>query len=118
MENISEYFDPDTLRKIITSFRSEHRNNKVILDYALPDEIISPVYKILSGNIFKLIIEESNSKTISHYSKEDLSGIFSGCKGELIVSNSMKEIEFRRTGKNEYFRNVNDGWIECSVWKL
>ena len=45
MENLSEYFDPETLKKIIISFKSKHGNNRVILDCILPEEITSPTYK-------------------------------------------------------------------------
>jgi hypothetical protein len=28
------------------------------------------------------------------------------------------DMEKERTGTNKYFNGIEEGWIECSVWKL
>lgn len=118
MDNISEYVSENVLVEIITSFKSPKKNNKLIMDYVLPEENISSDFKNIPLNVFELIKHESELDSINFYSKKKLNKIFSENGAEFVTDISMKEIEYQRTGKNSYFRNDNDGWVECSVWKL
>lgn len=118
MDNISEYINERILEQVISSFKSPHKNNRLIIDYVLPDEYISGDYKNIPLTVFDLIKHEADLETINCYTRTKLKKIIENNGGMLITNRSMKEMEFNRTGRNNYFRKDNDGWVECSVWQL
>ncbi len=118
LEGITYYLNKRDLEKMISSFRSAEKNNLVIVEYMVPEEKLSNQRKKIPTQIFNTIKEYSGLEEIVTYSIDDLSQIFESNDAELKVMNNMMQIEHYRKGNNQYFRNTEEGWIECAVWRI
>ena len=118
LEGISYYLDKRELENIVTSFKSNKKNNYMVMEYLVPPEKISEINKDIPKKVFNTIQKYSGLNFISEYSIDNLKEIFNKYDGELKLLNNLREIEKLRKGDNKYFVNEDDGWIECSVWKI
>ncbi len=118
LEGITYYLNKDEFEKIISSFRSPEKNNIIIVEYMVPSNSLCEQRKNIPEEIFEIIKTYSGFDEIVTYSIDDLNEIFESNGAELKVMNNMMQIEQYRKGKNQYFRNIDEGWIECAVWQI
>jgi hypothetical protein len=114
MEGISYYINREDLINIIAGFRHE-KEASFILEYLVPIQFVDKGRRFIPREVFRIIAEECRLGEITSYTVEELRAYFRGNGGDLLAAYTMVDMEFKRTGANTYFRNPNDGWIECVV---
>ncbi len=118
LEGIIYYLKQDEFSRIVKKFISKEKSNTLILEYLLPDSLIREDRKEIPKKVFEKIKQELSLESIYTYNKDFINSLFLNTGGELISSKCLMEMEKERTGSNKYFNGIEDGWIECSVWKL
>lgn len=118
LEGISYYLTVEEIKGILTSFRSESKNNTLLMEYLLPETSIAPQNREIPLALFGEIQSYSGIDYITRLDSGQLTEMMNEVEGKLIKLSRMNEIEQLRVGANKYFRSDNDGWIECSVWRL
>ena len=118
LEGITYYLNMNDIENIVASFKSPQKNNLLIFEYMVPNEMVSEKRKEIPQKVFDIIKSYSGLNEISTYSFEKVSEMFGKNGAKLRVVNCLKEIEKARKGDNKYFHNTDDGWIECAVWQL
>lgn len=118
LEGVSYLLNKEELEKIIASFKSKNKNNTFILEYMLPTEEMSPERKEIPVKFLEKSINHSIMKQANLLSETTLSNIMNRLDAKFIQKNNLTNAEKLRTGKNRYFPNPEDGWLECSVWQI
>ncbi|MGD8780514.1 MAG: class I SAM-dependent methyltransferase [Ignavibacteria bacterium] len=118
LEGVTYYLNKRDFERIISSFRSPYKNNLIVVEYMVPEDSLCEQRKNIPVEIFEIIKNYSELDEIVTYSIDDLSAIFESNDAELKIMNNMIQIEKYRKGKNKYFRNTDEGWIECAVWRI
>ena len=111
-EGISYYLPPKSLFGLISQFRTGRRKNHLLLEYLLPRKYIAGDVAYIPRKIYS-VINDSLPERI-RFSRYD-SGIIRsrlGAEARMLKSYTLKEMEKNRTGRNEYFKTGNSGWIE------
>jgi hypothetical protein len=117
-EGISYYLPPPVLAGIIAPFRSMNCTNHVILDYLLPCKLVRPERRIYPRDIWRIINRECNQSGTVTYSPGAMEETLhnGGCR--VVRHYPMHSIERTRTGSNQYFPDVHDGWIQIVSARL
>lgn len=118
LEGIIYYLKPDEFIKIIKKFNSPKKSNTVIIEYLLHDSLIKEDRKEIPYKVFEKLKSEMSIETISSYKRDYITTLFNENGGEFICNKNLMDMEKERTGTNKYFNGIEEGWIECSVWKL
>ncbi len=115
LEGISYYITKEELRQIVSFFTSPQKTNRIIVEYLVPFEDLTLERQAIARGIFGPIQEKCSLPTLSQYRKEDLAALFKKMGGELLSHYTLSDMEKLRTGKNQYFFQSQEGWIECVV---
>ncbi|MFH1194792.1 MAG: hypothetical protein V1720_03710 [bacterium] len=118
LEKVIHYLKPEELQHIVSSFKSSGRKNTFVVEYILPEELMSPECRSMVEKLFELVNSHCGMTEINHYSESQVAGMFSSFGGELLLHQNMMEIELQRMGSNKYFQKHEDGWLECAAWKI
>lgn len=118
LEGIIYYLKQEEFSKIINKFISPQKSNTLIVEYLLQDSLINEDRKDIPKKVFEKLKNELSLETISSYNRDSINQLFISTGGELISHKSLMDMEKERTGINKYFNGIEEGWIECSVWKL
>ncbi|HMK53910.1 MAG TPA: class I SAM-dependent methyltransferase [Methanobacteriaceae archaeon] len=118
-EGISYYISPTDLKKLIIDFSSPQRMNRFIVDYQVPYNEVNDNKRHIPQNIFGIIRDHCQvPPPITTYTQNDLEYLFEEVWGKVDENYDLKNMEFLRKGKNEYFKTRKEGWIECVVGKI
>lgn len=117
-EGISYYITKRRLREIIQRFGTGSKRNRFILEYLKPHDNIPVKNRKLSDMIFNIIKKECGLARIFRYTQSELKRFFIQYGGDLLQHETMSGMEFLRTHSNQYFKEQNEGWIECIVGRL
>jgi len=85
---------------------------KIIFEYLKREKDIAADRSEISRLIFDLIAGQCGLSGIQRYDRANIANI---CGMPLIASCSMTYSEKLRTGRNSYFPNENNGWIEVCL---
>lgn len=118
MEGVVYYLEKSDFKKIVRSFKSANRNNIFITEYLVPFDFVSEGHRQIPVDVFNTIQEHAGLPSIQTYTADMISEIFSEYGGQIIDGCSLTLMEKERLGNNQYFHQNNDGWIECSIWKI
>jgi O-methyltransferase involved in polyketide biosynthesis len=118
LEGVACFLKKEDIKNIIASFRSEKRNNQLIVEYLLPAEVIAEEKRNIPTSIYSLIQENVGLTEINFYTNEIITELVTSNNGNLVELKNLNSIEKDRLGENKYFTKSNDSWIECSVWEL
>lgn len=114
-EGISYYLSSNELEKLMNNFSSSYNGNKFIMDYLLPFYQINNERRNIPQDIFRIIQEQCGIPEITTHTRDDIKKVLRGAGGHLHESFNLNEMEFKRKGRNRYFMNPDDGWIECAL---
>lgn len=118
LEGISYYLTKNNIETIVSSLKSQNRNNVFVFEYLIPAELVREEKRHIAHNVFDAIKQFAGLKEITTFRFENVSEIFNKFEAELKTISNLFEIEKLRLGKNEFFKTKEDGWIEFCVWKL
>jgi hypothetical protein len=110
-EGISYYLPRPTLGHLLATLPAGRGHSRVIIDYLLPDALISPSMRRNPGGVFGIIDKAWEGGKITRYTPEEIAGMAQVLGGAVIRQYSSREMEAARTGKNRFFRAEPDGWI-------
>jgi len=109
-EGISYYLPPDKLAGIISLFASPVMMNRVIFDYMLPCRLVPAHRQKYPKGVWKIINRDCNPDGTVTYSNSEMKAMLEKAGCGHILHHSMHEIEYLRSGLNNYFPAVEDGW--------
>lgn len=118
LENASFYLPSEELQKLISVFKSKDKKNVFVFEYLTSSEKMPESKKSISEKILHEINNTIGIPEHTIYNVETLQKLFSSSEGSMIDKKNLHEIEKMRSGKNRYFQTPDDGWVECSAWKL
>ncbi len=118
LEGITYYLTAEEIEIIIRHLTRQGTNSTVIVEYMQPCSEISGERRKYPREIFRHIREHCSQQSIYSYSQEEIASIIRSGGGDTPHHFSMKEMEAERTGRNEYFRSDEDGWIWCCVGNI
>ena len=118
LEGIIYYLKQDEFSKIIKNFISSQKSNTLIIEYLLHDSLIKDERKHIPQRVFDKLKKEKSIESISSYRRDYIESLFKETGGLLVSNKNLMEMELDRTGSNRYFKGAEEGWIECSVWKV
>lgn len=110
-EGISYYIPPALLAGVTRLFASPHGTNRVICDYLLPCSLVAEERRRYPRGVWRVINRDCNHRPTVTYSPDAMGELLTGAGCTKVVHHSMHAIERQRTGRNEYFPTVADGWI-------
>lgn len=109
LEGISYYISKTDMKRIIDNFKCKN-NNIIIIEYLKPCKYVNENRIYIPKGIFKSVEEYSGLRDITCYTEDEL---------KLYIDNlenyAMSYMEYKRTGTNAYFKNPEDGWLECAI---
>ena len=111
-EGFSYYMDEEKFWNIMEKFQTPNKQNNIILEYLIPQKMISENRVVIPNKIFKIIGSEFGLESITHYFKEEIQNKILNLNGKIIANYNMKQMEKQRTNENQYFKNEKSGWIE------
>jgi len=111
-EGFSYYLKEDKFWNIIEKFQTPNKQNNIILEYMIPQKMISENRAVIPNKIFKIICSEFGLESITQYIKPEIQNKILNLNGKIIANYNMKQKEKQRTKENEYFKNDKSGWIE------
>ena len=118
LEGVACFLRKEDINNIIASFRSEKKNNQLIVEYLLPAEEIAVEKRNIPTSIYSVIQESIGLDEINFYTNEIITELVTSNNGNLVELKNLNSLEKDRLGENKYFTKSNDSWIECSVWEL
>jgi O-methyltransferase involved in polyketide biosynthesis len=118
LEGISYYISREDLRRLISIFRSEQQQNKIIIEYLLPCSSISEERWEIPKGVFGTIKDHAGLQHIRCYTADNIEVLLKGVGGNTLVHYSQADMERARTGTQIRFQRIRDGWIGCSVASL
>lgn len=110
-EGFSYYMKEKEFWNIMEKFQTPNKQNNIILEYLIPQKMISENRAVIPNEIFKIIGSEFGLENITHYIKEEIQNKISNLNGKIIENYNMKQMEKQRTNENQYFKNDKSGWI-------
>jgi len=117
-EGISYYISPAVLSGIISLFSSGTRQNRVILEYLLPCCLISEEMRRYPRGVWRIINRDCNHGRTITYSPDEMEQTLSRAGCIRLMHHHMHDIERHRTGRNRYFPEISDGWIQIATARL
>jgi len=117
-EGISYYISKRRLKEVFEQFATGSKRNIFVLEYLIPDDNIPNKNRKISGKIFNIIKKECSLDRIFCYTQNELKKFFIQYGGNFLLHETMSGMEFLRTQSNRYFKNDNEGWIECIVGRF
>ncbi|HUT06448.1 MAG TPA: class I SAM-dependent methyltransferase [Nitrosopumilaceae archaeon] len=111
-EGFSYYMDEKKFWNIMEKFQTPNKQNNIILEYLIPQKMISENRVVIPNKIFKIIGSEFGLESITHYFKEEIQNKILNLNGKIIANYNLKQMERQRTNENQYFKNDKSGWIE------
>ena len=110
-EGISYYLSESTLWSVIGGFGSASKQNRVILEYLVPNKDIQDERVSVAEYPFDLIAADSELDGITRYDAGGIESHVGNLGGRMIRHYGMMEMEKRRTSKNTVFPTERSGWI-------
>ena len=111
MEGLSYYIDKPMLNGIIETLQSPNQHNLLIVEY-LKENFSSRIdYTNIVKGIFNVVTDSCGLSFITRYSYDEISTFFKKISAKNIIGETLTDAEKSRTGKNKYFPNIDDGWI-------
>jgi len=107
-EGISYYLDRETMSNLVSLFATEKRQNVMILEYLLENDLIRPDRRHIPRMVFD-IIKEHGSVQITRYAQDTIQSCFKSIR--ILEGHTLKDMEKCRCGYNRYFKTDDDGWI-------
>jgi O-methyltransferase involved in polyketide biosynthesis len=117
-EGISYYLPPAVLSGIVSLFRSESRQNGVILEYLLPCRLIREERRRFPRGIWRIINRDCDPGLTIIYSPDEMEQTLDRAGCIKVTQHHMHDIERHRTGRNRYFPAISDGWIQIATARL
>lgn len=111
-EGFSYYMKEEKFWNIMEKFQTPNKQNNIILEYMIPQKIISENRAVIPNKIFKIISSEFGLGSITHYKKAEIQNKILNLRGKIIANYNMKQMEKQRTNENQYFKNDKSGWTE------
>ena len=118
LEGISYYLSEKVLNGILRLFKTENKKNRVILEYLVSQDLVSKKGASYAKKIFDIISEDIGLVEITRYNQTKIKKTIETLNGSLLKILTMKEMEWKRTGKNIFFKRSKSGWIEICYFAL
>lgn len=118
LDNATYSLKISNIKNIISSFKSSGKKNTLILDSLKTFSLVSNEKCNIPNQIIGKLNNYSDSEIITPLDQKSLNTIIEEVGGELENSSDLFELEKDRVGENTYFNSPDDGWMECSVWKI
>jgi len=118
LEGISYYLSEKIMNSILRLFKTENKKNRVIFEYLVSQDLVSKKGAANAKKIFDLISEDTGLVEITRYNQIKIKKIIETLNGSLLKILTMKEMEWKRTGKNIFFKRSKSGWIEICYFAL
>ena len=118
LEGISYYLSEKVLNGILRLFKTENKKNRVILEYLVSQDLVSKKGASHAKKIFDIISEDIGLVEITRYNQTKIKKTIETLNGSLLKILTMKEMEWKRTGKNIFFKRSKSGWIEICYFAL
>lgn len=112
MEGISYYITHETVQKILGEFSSHNGQNRMFVDYLLPNERLSQAGRERSEFIFGTINAHTGCTTTTRYTAEEIRHYLANRGGSILEHKIAYDLEKERTGKHEALVKPEDGLIE------
>ena len=118
LEGISYYLDESDMTNILRIFQSKNKENHIILEYLVSNDLISKKRAVIPEKIFNLIAKYTNLPEITRYNHNKIKDMVEPLSGTIDKRFTMKEMEMNRVGKNVLFKRRKSGWIEICYLSL
>jgi len=118
IEGLSYFISVRKLERILRLFRTENRENLLIMEYLLPYMSVSEEKRFIPRTVLKMVRRIGGIRALTHYTQAKTKKIISALGGKWEDCFTVTDMERLRTGKNRYFRSGNDGWIECLTARI
>lgn len=113
-EGISYYLKENNLFSIIKLFKTKNLQNRIILEYLLPQNQINQKRRDIPKKVFQ-IIKQRHSLNITTFDRKKIQDNLDKIKtGKILKTYSLKDMEKMRTKNNIYFPTKSSGWIQVS----
>jgi hypothetical protein len=119
-EGITYFLSSEWTKNLIELSCRNAEQSTLIIEYLLPDMMISPKRRTIPKMVFDMVSACCNVPPPVVFSQQDLIDYacqipnMSDPKKFLCTSFNLKDIEEKRTGRNEWFQSDNSGWIQIS----
>lgn len=118
-EGISYYLPSEEFWNLIGRFKTNTHDNKIILEYLLPDVDIAEDRATIPNRIFEIIFDHLKTETnVTKYNIGKINGHLQRLDGVLSNRYKMMDMEKNRTGQNRHFPSENSGWIEICCFSI
>lgn len=109
-EGISYYIPPNVLSGVIGLFSSPGHRNTVIFDFMIPCRLVNEDRRRFPKGIWHVINKDCDTNGTIVYTPGELEEMLESAGCTRTALHSMHGIEKERTGRNEFFPTVEDGW--------
>jgi len=117
-EGISYYLGKKSFKQSLKSLKTPNMTNTVIIEYKVPDKKVCIQRRHIPYQISSSMNKICSVENYSTYSCKDFENIAKSLHGKFLSCADMCEMEKLRTGKNTFFKNSRDGWVECACLKI
>lgn len=118
MEGITHYMPVEKCEKLLSIFASRASQNVVIFEYAPPFETLADWVRPKAIQAYKIVEERYYIEGMTKYTPEWLDNTLKTFGGKLEKVFPMNEMEKLRTGRNQFFKEKNSGWVEVAVGRF
>jgi O-methyltransferase involved in polyketide biosynthesis len=118
MEGISYYLSRHELVDFAGMFRSPGHDSVIVMEYLLPCGEVREERRYIPRNEFNMIKKYCDLPRIQCYTRETLSDALGLQGGTVDVHHTMREMERARLGRQQYFKDPGDWWIECLAARI
>jgi O-methyltransferase involved in polyketide biosynthesis len=111
-EGIMHYIAEEQFLRVMRCFCSRTRNNAVIMDYAVPEEEMSPSFAAKARAMEELVISKYA------YSRKKILNLLSLLEAEIVGVYDMQATEYVLNGSNKLFRERGEGMLEMAAFHI
>ncbi len=112
------HYSPQDLDNIVSTFRSDKKNNTFIIEHLLPFESISAKAKQNSSSLLEKIKNSFGLERAASSNPEKIADVFRQNGGRILKTGSLPSIERERIGTNKYFTYKDEDSIDCAAYLI
>jgi hypothetical protein len=116
LEGITYFMQAEWVRQMVETF-SKKNNPLFIIEYLLPEEEINAAGRIIADTVFSIVTNTCKCPPPIRYSPRNLTDIAITYGYHNVRTFTTTEMEYIRTGTNQYFQDKSDGWIAITCMK-
>jgi hypothetical protein len=118
MEGISYYLSRQELIDFAGMYRSPGHDNVIIVEYIVPCSDVRDERRYIPRNEFNMIKKYCDLPHIQCYTRGTLSEALGQHGGTVEAHYTMRDMERARLGRQQYFKEPGDWWIECLAARI